>query len=97
MSNINKFHIPDMPEVEYKLIEEETTPTALNIQEGGDHYKKMVIQPIEFIHANKLGYCEANVVKYITRWRDKNGLEDLMKVKHYVDLLIELECLENVK
>lgn len=69
-------------------------PTALDVQTGGTHYKDMKIQPIEFIHANNLGYCEANIVKYITRWRNKNGIEDLEKVKHYVDLLIQLEKLD---
>jgi hypothetical protein len=67
---------------------------ALDVQVGGDHYKKLKIQPIEYIHANQLPYCEANVVKYISRWRDKGGIKDLEKVKHYVDLLIELEHLK---
>jgi hypothetical protein len=67
---------------------------ALNVQVGGDHYKKMKIQPIEYIHANNLPFIEGNIVKYITRWREKNGLKDLEKVKHYVDLLIELEKLQ---
>ena len=69
--------------------------SALDVQEGGSHYKDLNIQPVEYIHANNLPYCEANVVKYITRWRSKNGLEDLKKVKHYVDLLIQLEGLED--
>ena len=73
------------------------THTALNRQEGGKHYKDMAIQPIEFIHANNLGFCEANVVKYITRWRTKNGIEDLQKAKHYIDLLIQLEERENAR
>jgi Protein of unknwon function (DUF3310) len=67
---------------------------ALAVQVGGDHYKKLKIQPIEYIHANQLPYCEANVVKYISRWREKGGIKDLEKVKHYVDLLIELEHLK---
>lgn len=67
---------------------------ALDVQVGGDHYKKLKIQPIEYIHANQLPYCEANVIKYISRWRDKGGIKDLEKVKHYVDLLIELEHLK---
>jgi len=70
-----------------------STTGALNVQVGGDHYKKMKIQPIEFIHANNLPFIEGNIVKYITRWREKNGLKDLEKVKHYVDLLIDLEKL----
>ena len=64
---------------------------ALDVQVGGDHYKKLAIQPIEYIHANKLGFAEGNVVKYVTRWRDKNGIKDLEKARHYIDLLIQLE------
>jgi hypothetical protein len=71
-----------------------TKQSALEIQVAGSHYKDLKIQPIEYIHANQLGYCEANVVKYISRWRAKGGKADLEKVKHYVDLLIELEGLE---
>jgi hypothetical protein len=64
---------------------------ALNTQVQGDHYKDLPIQPIEYIHANNLGYIEGNVVKYISRWRKKNGISDLEKAKHYIELLIELE------
>ena len=65
--------------------------SPLAIQVGGNHYKDCTIQPVEYCEANRLGACESAVVKYITRWRDKGGLEDLNKVKHYVDLLIETE------
>ena len=71
--------------------EEEEEPSALNTQIAGNHYSNGGIQPIEYIHANKLGFIEGNVVKYITRHREKNGIEDLEKIKHYIDLLIELE------
>jgi hypothetical protein len=64
---------------------------ALAVQEGGSHYKSMKIQPVEYIHANGLGYFEGNVVKYVSRWRSKGGLQDLKKARHYLDLLIELE------
>lgn len=64
-------------------------------QVGGGHYKDLKIQPIEYILENNLGYCEANVVKYITRWRSKNGVEDLRKAKHYIDFLIERELNES--
>jgi hypothetical protein len=67
--------------------------SALDVQVGGEHYKKHKIQPIEYIHANNLPFIEGNIVKYITRWREKNGVKDLEKVKHYVDLLIQLEKL----
>lgn len=66
----------------------------LDEQVGGSHYKELKIQPVVYIHNNQLGFCEGNVVKYITRWRDKGGIKDLEKVKHYVDLLIELEGLK---
>ena len=62
---------------------------ALDTQVGGNHYKDMAIQPLEYIMANNMSYCEANVVKYISRWKSKGGVEDLRKVKHYVDLLID--------
>lgn len=64
---------------------------ALEKQVGGSHYKDLKIQPIEFIHANNIPFCEANAIKYLCRWRNKNGIEDLKKAKHYIDLLIELE------
>lgn len=64
---------------------------ALDIQEGGDHYKKMGIQPVEYIYANNLNFFEGNVVKYVTRHRSKNGLEDLKKAQHYLQMMIEME------
>ena len=67
------------------------TESALDVQVAGDHYKKLAIQPVEYIHANGIGYFEGNVIKYVSRWRDKNGLADLEKAKHYLELLIELE------
>ena len=68
--------------------------SALNHQEGGNHYAKLKIQPIEYIHANGIGFAEGNVIKYVTRWRDKNGIADLKKARHFLDLLIELEMRE---
>lgn len=69
-------------------------PKATAQQVGGTHYKDLAIQPVEYIHANKIGYFEGNVIKYVTRWKDKNGIADLEKAKHYIDLLIELELKE---
>lgn len=63
----------------------------LDTQVAGTHYKDLPIQPVEYIHANAMGYFEGCVLKYISRWRKKNGLADLQKAKHYIDLLIELE------
>jgi hypothetical protein len=65
--------------------------SALEKQVDGDHYKGKAIQPVQYIHANNLGFCEGNVIKYVTRWKDKNGIKDLEKAKHYIELLIELE------
>ena len=66
--------------------------SALDTQEGGGHYKNLAIQPVEYIHANGIGYFEGCVIKYVTRWRAKNGLEDLRKARHFIDLLLELEA-----
>jgi hypothetical protein len=68
--------------------------TALNTQVGGNHYKNFKIQPVEFCQKNRLPYCESNIIKYACRWKEKNGLQDLLKIKHYVDLIIELESLD---
>jgi hypothetical protein len=63
----------------------------LNSQVGGQHYKKYAIQPVEYAMANNLNYCQANAIKYTTRYRDKNGKEDLLKAIHNLEILIELE------
>lgn len=68
-----------------------SNPNALQVQEGGDHYKNLKIQPVEFIHANGLGFMEGCVIKYVARYKRKNGLEDLKKARHFLDLLIQLE------
>lgn len=72
------------------------TEKALGTQIGGSHYTNKRIQPVEYIYANNLGYFEGNVVKYVTRWKDKNGIQDLEKAKHYIQLLIELETREEL-
>jgi hypothetical protein len=58
-------------------------------QIGGAHYKAS-IQCWDYIAANQIGYFEGNVIKYVSRWKDKNGLEDLKKAQHYLEKLIEL-------
>jgi hypothetical protein len=65
--------------------------SALDTQIGGTHYKNFVIEPIEFIHKNGIGFCEGNAIKYLVRWREKGGKQDLLKAKHYIDLLLEME------
>lgn len=78
------------------LNKDQQTPEAegndpLAVQVGGSHYKGKAIQPIEYISANDLNFLEGCIVKRITRWRAKNGIEDLKKIKHEVDLLIAME------
>jgi hypothetical protein len=60
-------------------------------QVGGSHYKKVKIEPWDYITANGLGFLEGNAIKYLTRFRSKNGVEDLKKARHYLDKLIEVE------
>jgi len=67
------------------------TESALKEQVGGNHYSKLAIQPVDYIHKNKIPFIEGNVIKYVTRWRDKGGIKDLQKAKHFIELLIELE------
>ena len=59
-------------------------------QVGGTHYQ-LPIQPVEYIIKNNLGYIEGNIIKYITRYKNKNGVEDLKKAQHYIKMLIEEE------
>lgn len=66
-------------------------------QVGGDHYKSNAIQPWTYIIANELGYLEGNIVKYITRWRDKGGLQDIDKVIHYAEKLKEVEEIKKLR
>lgn len=65
--------------------------SALEVQQGGTHYKSLAIQPIQYIHANNLGYMEGNVVKYVTRHQAKNGADDIRKIIHYCELILELQ------
>jgi len=64
-------------------------------QVGGGHYKDMLIQPIDFILKNGLGFCEGNVIKYISRHKAKNGPEDVRKAIHYCEMLLETYNDEN--
>jgi len=63
--------------------------SAWNKQEGGNHYKSMAIQPMEFALKNGLDYAQANVVKYVCRHAAKNGKQDLLKAIHNIELMIE--------
>ena len=68
--------------------------SILNTQVGGSHYMNMKIQPIEFIYKNNLSFLQGNIIKYTCRYKDKNGIEDLKKVIHYAEMLIEFEKIE---
>lgn len=68
--------------------------SALDTQVGGDHYKKLKIQPVEYMHANGIPFIEGCIIKYASRWRDKGGIADLEKIKHFAQLLIDLETAE---
>ena len=61
------------------------------IQIGGSHYKNMCIQPVEYIYLNGISFIEGCVIKYVTRWKEKGGIEDIKKARHFLDILIELE------
>ena len=65
--------------------------SAMSTQVGGSHYTKMKIQPYEYCHVNRMGYVEGTSLKYLSRWRDKGGLEDLEKAKHAIEWLIAYE------
>lgn len=73
------------------LEQEETRTSSIEIgrskQVGGTHYKKYPIEPYEFISKNDLSYAQGNIIKYIIRYKDKNGIEDLDKAIHYIELL----------
>ena len=58
-------------------------------QVGGNHYKKYKIQPVEFIIKNNIGFVEGNIIKYVLRFKEKGGVSDLEKAKHYIELLID--------
>jgi len=64
---------------------------ANDIQHGGTHYKGKAIEPWDYIAANGIGFFEGNAIKYLSRWRDKGGIDDLKKARHYIDKLIEVE------
>ena len=72
--------------VDIKQPEWDKSPYGYQI--GGSHYAKYAIQPTEYIIKNNLSFCEGNVIKYVTRWKDKGGVEDLKKARQYIDILI---------
>ena len=71
------------------LVPAPTDPLATQVD--GNHYKDLKIQPVEYIHANGIGYLEGNVIKYVTRHGSKNGAADVRKALHYCQLLLKLK------
>ena len=65
-------------------------PTANDKQSGGDHYRNKAIQPWDYIVSNNIPYLEGNIIKYVSRWREKGGVQDLEKAMHYLEKLIEV-------
>lgn len=65
--------------------------SANDNQVGGFHYKSQLIQAWDYIITNNLGFLEGNIIKYISRWKNKDGVKDLLKARHYLDKLIEIE------
>ena len=63
--------------------------SALDYQVGGNHYQQMAYQPLSFIMELGLNFCEGNIIKYIARYKNKNGLQDLKKAQHYLQFLLE--------
>ena len=67
-------------------------PCANTQQIAGTHYKGKAIQPWDYVAANELGYFEGTAIKYLTRWKDKGGVDDLRKAVHFIEKLIELQA-----
>lgn len=82
--------------VDMRVDKTEKKESVLDIQHGGSHYKDKGIQPIEYITANNLGFCEGNIVKYASRHQDKNGAEDIRKVIHYAQFILKFQYNEDI-
>lgn len=92
---VPEVHGPNMAEIGHMILEDAAKfPTALNGQVGGDHYRKLPIQPVEYIIANKMGFLPGNIVKYATRYKEKGGAEDIRKIKQCCDFILEFEYKE---
>lgn len=85
--NEKKDFVPSKPE---EVTKKDDSKSALDYQVGGNHYQQMAYQPLSFIMDMKLNFCEGNIVKYVARYKYKNGLQDLQKAQHYLKFLLEL-------
>ena len=84
--NEKKDFVPTKSE---EVVKSDGYKSVLDYQIGGNHYQQMVYQPLTFIMEQKLKFCEGNIIKYIARYKNKNGLQDLKKAQHYLKYLIE--------
>lgn len=84
--------IPPVPRMDSLTImtklSEYTVTNPDTEQIGGRHYKKLAIQPWDYVIANDLDYFQGSIIKYVTRWKDKGWTEDLHKAKHFLDKYI---------
>lgn len=80
--------VADEEDPELVALYKSSTPSPMSIQVGGDHYSKLAFQPLDFILANKIGFVEGNIIKYVVRWQDKGGVSDLQKAQDYLTKLI---------
>ena len=71
--------------------------SALDKQIAGSHYKNYAIQPVEFITKNGIPFLEGCIIKRVCRWRNKDGVQDLQKAIHELELLIEMQATEEGK
>lgn len=60
-------------------------------QYGGRHYKDLAIEPAEYCHRNKFQFCESEAIKYLSRFRAKNGAEDIKKAIHYCQMILDMD------
>ena len=67
--------------------------SANDNQVGGSHYCSLPVQPWDFIYGNGLGFLEGSIIKYVSRYKNKGGVQDLHKARHFLDKLIE--CVES--
>ena len=91
MENFLKDKFPESPVIGPVQTNNPATVPANSVQVGGVHYKSKTIQPWDYIVANDIGFLAGNVVKYVTRYKGKNGVQDLEKARHSLDKLIEVE------
>ena len=85
-----KDYYPPCIDEQKKVIKKKGVKSALGSQIGGNHYKDMVIQPVEFITANNLGFIEGCIIKYLCRYKVKGGVGDLQKAQHFLNILLEI-------